>query len=231
MQSLWAHKRRHPHSAVRCNYQSQAHSTVCDPSLTANADWWPSRVKTPSVEWLSTWDMPTCQPPTLPLNFLPPAWASASLYLLTRPRDSQVFRCKAIDNLNRQAAAARLAYHSQSRGFSLHVAMQGQEIWLAVSGRQKGLGLGVRRKREERADLTQLAWLAIIAPSLSVLERPFSPYNLDTITGRLPVAVMPATPPLPPPPPTQTPPALPFGWWQGCAMPHQTRMRPINEHC
>lgn len=27
----------------------------------------------------------------------------------------------------------------------------------------------------------------------------FSPYNLDTITGRLPVAVMPATPPLPPP--------------------------------
>lgn len=35
MQSLWAHKRRHPRSAVRCNYQSQTHSTVCDPSLTA----------------------------------------------------------------------------------------------------------------------------------------------------------------------------------------------------
>lgn len=34
------------------------------------------------------------------------------------------------------------------------------------------VGLWCKEEREERANLTQLAWLAIIAPSLSVLERP-----------------------------------------------------------
>lgn len=33
-------------------------------------------------------------------------------------------------------------------------------------------GLWSKEEGEERANLTQLAWLAIIAPSLSVLERP-----------------------------------------------------------
>lgn len=36
----------------------------------------------------------------------------------------------------------------------------------------EGVGLWSKEEGEERANLTQLAWLAIIAPSLSVLERP-----------------------------------------------------------
>lgn len=60
-----------------------------------------------------------------------------------------------------------------------------------VSG---GARLRSREEGEEKANLTQLAWLAIIAPSLSVLERP----SCRTIWTQLPSVYQ---WPLCPPPP------------------------------
>lgn len=58
-------------------------------------------------------------------------------------------------------------------------------------------GLWSKEEGEERANLTQLAWLAIIAPSLSVLERP----SRRTIwTQLLAVYQWPLRPYLSPPP-------------------------------
>lgn len=91
----------------------------------------------------------------------------------------------------------------------------------------EGVGLWSKEEREEKANLTQLAWLAIIAPSLSVLERP----SCRTIWTQLPAVYQWPLCPSPTPLPPNTLPVLPFGRWLGRAMPHQTRMRPINEHC
>lgn len=60
------------------------------------------------------------------------------------------------------------------------------------------VGLWSKEEGEERANLTQLAWLAIIAPSLSVLERP----SRRTIWTQLPAVyrwpLCPSSHPLPP---------------------------------
>lgn len=156
MPSLQAHRRRHPHSAVRCNYQSRARSAVCRPILTAKTDWWPSWVQISSV------GSPSPQN-TFSVNFfgldLPPLPTSE-----TNPRTLftvWIIVCPIIPN----------------QGF-ITLPSRGQEIWL--------LSLQSQEEEEERANLTQLAWLAIIAPLLSVLERP----PRCAITGRLPVAIV-----------------------------------------
>lgn len=208
MQSLWAHKRRHPHSAVRCNYQSQTHS-VCDPFLTGNTDWWPSWVETPSVGSLST--RHTHPPPPLSkLSFF------LNIFIWPKtPTWSLAFEGKkGIYNLNHQVPWLVLRIIHNQR-FITPCCYVGQRNMTPYQRVAEGVGLWSKEVGEERTNLTQLAWLAIIAPSLSVLERP----SCSTIWTQLPAVYQwPLCPSPHPLLPLETPPVLPV--WPMARMCH-----------
>lgn len=142
MQSLWAYKRRHPHSAVRCNYQSQAHFTVCDPS---DSQRWlmtlPGKDSLRSGRW-------TTPPLSFLLNFLPPKVLSISIPAQA-PMWPSVFRYKAIDNLDHQAVMAGLAYHSQSRLYHFTLPCRAKKYDSLSAGGRKGWALESCRRGGE----------------------------------------------------------------------------------
>lgn len=170
MLSLKAHKRRHLHSTVTCNYPSRLLRGVWS-LADRNIDWWPSQRKD-SPGRVAQHARPSSTSITTP----------PSPNISIHPRHTRLSNTKLLTNQT-VSVKAGLAYHSQSRIYLSLLGFVGQEKWLLIVS--------------ARANLTQPTWLAIIALSLSVLGGTPTLYNLDTITGRLPAAIIPVVLPAP----------------------------------